>query len=66
VYVRKHKWFDGTPGICRYYGSIQVLSVRAALYQLLAATGDDENRMIYVGKNGDLIHVTNYGHRWLV
>lgn len=39
----------------------QVLSVRAALYQIMAATTDNKTRIVY---NYDLLHPTDLGHRW--
>eukprot|EP00798_Chlamydomonas_sp_ICE-L_P016899 gene16899-23175_t len=53
--------------IAEYYGIIQALGTRAALFQQLQATGDEDNRLIYLGRDHqkqDLVHVSNYGHRW--
>ncbi|KAG1663016.1 hypothetical protein FOA52_016031 [Chlamydomonas sp. UWO 241] len=48
-----------------WYGDVQMLSVRAALFPVLAAS-DDPLRLVYVDKNGpsDFIHVSLIGHRW--
>lgn len=49
----------------RYYGNVQVVSARAALFQVLSFTSDTEDRLIYLGgRVRDLLHVVNYGHRW--
>lgn len=49
--------------LAQYYGNVQTLSVRASLYQLLAATHRTDDRMIYLG-GPDLLHVTLFGHIW--
>jgi hypothetical protein len=52
--------------IAEYYGEVQLLSVRAALWQIISASGDETNNLIYLGRQflHDMIHVTPYGHRW--
>ncbi|GAX73477.1 hypothetical protein CEUSTIGMA_g929.t1 [Chlamydomonas eustigma] len=52
--------------IAEYYGEIQVVSARAALWQLMKASEDDGNLLIFLGRHfsNDMIHVTPFGHRW--
>eukprot|EP00798_Chlamydomonas_sp_ICE-L_P030737 gene30737-35773_t len=52
--------------IAEYYGNIQFLSVRPVIWQVLKATNDTRDRLIYLGHNfnKDMLHVTSYGHRW--
>ncbi|GAX73476.1 hypothetical protein CEUSTIGMA_g928.t1 [Chlamydomonas eustigma] len=52
--------------ITEYYGEVQVLSVRAALYQVLNAT-DNPQHLIYIWQEhafSDFLHVAPLGHRW--
>jgi hypothetical protein len=51
-----------SPAVC----PLQVLSVRAALFQIMNATAD-ENRLVFLGtykKANDFLHVSLLGHRW--
>jgi len=50
--------------IGEYYGDVQMLSARAALYQMITAAGADFTRLIFVGKGHDMLHVNLVGHRW--
>ena len=36
--------------LAEYYGDVQVVSVRAALWHLLKASGDESNSLIYLGE----------------
>ncbi len=54
--------------ISEYYGEIQAISARAALWQLIVGADDPANMLIYLGRHflKDMIHVTPFGHRWWV